>query len=395
MSRTRVVIMITVTALVLGGIGYWLAQRIETYERERVEDIAEKVRRNPFLALERFLAKLGYSVETTRSTRALDEAPGRHDVILVEFSRELFTESRTKRLIDWIEDGGHLVLELGPYDEEEEDLPENALLERLQLRTPDRPADEAEEDHEGDDDEVMPAAKPSGNRRRVATVHAGSQGFKVAYWYGGRWLEDGTGKAETWRIDGMPAVLRYTLGNGQVTLIPSRNIWNNNQIGQNDHAAFLADLLGPPRAKVWVMYYLKVDNLLEIIWRHAAIAVIALSVTLALLLWSLYNRFGPLVVTESRRRRSLGEHVQAMANFAWRHGRAANLLDSTRAELRYRAEVRHPGFQYRTPDDQHAWLAGRIGVTPEAVRQAFEITTDRPEALLAAVSLLQKMRNSL
>ncbi len=382
MNRQRVLILALVTVLVVAGLAYWIVPHIETYERETVEDIAEKVRRNPFLAMERFLVRLGHGVETSRRSEVLDVPPGARDTIVMEFSEELFTAGRTQRLIEWLERGGHLVLEINWAGWDEDDVPENELLERLDLRVPEIPEDDLAEDGES-------------HEPKAATLHAGPQAFAVDSWLGDPWVVDGSGSAEPWRIDGAPAVLRYRLGAGRLTLIPDRTIWNNDRIGQYDHAALLAAVLGTPRGKVWTLYQVKVDNLLQIIWRHAAVAVSALALTLVLALWALYNRFGPLRIPEYRRRRSLGEHVQAMANFAWRHGRAGNLLAAARAALRHRAEMRHPGFQYRTPADQYAWLAERIQVPPAAVHHALETKTERPEALVGAVTLLQKLRDSL
>jgi len=392
MNRQRVLVLVLATALVLAGLAYWIVPHIETYEHEVTENISEKVRQNPFLAMERFLTRLGYSVETSRRTEVLDTHPGNRDTVVMEFSMELLTEERTQSLIEWLERGGHLVLDVPAYGWEEDGVPENELLERLDLRVAEQAAEGSDEDADEAEADADADVDPKKNTR---LLHAGGQTFTVDSWFGGDWVEDGSGTAEAWRVEGVPAVLRYRLGSGRVTLIRDRDIWNNYRIGNHDHAALLAAVLGAPRGKVWVLYNVKVDNLLEIIWRHAAAAVSALALTLALALWSLYNRFGPLTVTEHRRRRSLGEHVQAMANFAWRHGRAGTLLAAARAELRHRAEVRHPGFQYRTPADQYAWLAERLHVPSESVQHALETKTSRADEMIEAVALLQKLRNSL
>lgn len=382
MSRQRILILALVALLVLAGLAYWVALHVESYEQDVVEDISEKARRNPFLAMERFLVRLGHQAGSSSRTEVLDEPSGRHDGIMLEFTEEVFTETRTQKLIEWIEHGGHLVLVVSAAGWEEDGLPENELLERLDLRVPEG----TESDSAEDGDTVW---------QKAGTLYAGKQTFTIDSGFSGAWIEDGSRTAEAWKVNGVPAVLRYRLGAGRLTLVPDRDLWSNDRIGRHDHAAFLAAVFGAPRGKIWVLYHLKIDNLLQIIWRHASFAVLALSLTLMLALWGLYNRFGPLAIPESRRRRSLGEHVQAMANFAWRYGRAVSLLATARAELRHRAEVRHPGFQYRTPADQYAWLAERIPTSPAAVRDALEMKTDRPDAVVGAVILLQKLRNSL
>lgn len=374
--RLPLVLALLAVAVAVGGFIYWIAPHLETYEYEVIENVSEKARRNPFLAMQRFLERLGYAVETSRRSTVLDTPPAEQDTILLEFSQELFSETRTRKLRDWIMRGGHLVLELNPAEWTEDEVPENELLQPLDLR-------------------IREKETPQGAPRTQQQLQAGAQTFTVDPGFVQDWLEDGSGSAETWRAGEVPAVLRYRVGEGRLTLIPTRNLWNNDYIGRHEHAAFLTELLGAPRGKLWVLSNVKLDSLLQIIWRHAMLAVIALLLTTGLVLWGLYNRFGPLTVREHHRRRSLGEHVQAMANFAWQHGRAANLLAAARLQLRQRAELRHPGFQHLQASEQYAWLAGRIQVSPEIVRRALDMQAERAETLIDTVTLLQKLRASL
>ena len=361
-------------ATAVAGFMYWIKPHLETYEYEVVEDVSEKARRNPFLAMQRFLTRYGYSVEINRRSTVLDTPPAEQDTIMLEFSRELFSQTRTRKLREWIRRGGHLVLEIVP---DEDGIPKNELLDPLELRV-----------YEKDTKRV------DGQKKIQLQTDAQTLAIHTSY-LEEDWLEDGSGNAETWYADGVPAVLRYRLGEGRLTLIPARYQWSNDLIGRHDHAAFLLELLGTARGKLWMFINVRLDSLLEIIWRHAKLTVIALMLTGGLMLWGFYNRFGPLTIPEHRRRRSLGEHVQAMANFAWRHGRAASLLASARTQLRQRAELRHPGFQHLQPSEQHAWLAERIHVSPETVRRALDTPTERAETLIETVTLLQKLRASL
>lgn len=368
------VLALLAVATAVAGFIYWIKPHLETYEYEVVEDVSEKARRNPFLAMQRFLTRYGYSVEINRRSTVLDTPPAEQDTIMLEFSQELFSETRTRKLQDWITRGGHLVLEIVP---DEDGIPENELLDPLELQVR--------------ENEVQTVAG-----QKEMQLQAGAQTLAIDTSFVKEvWLEDGSGSAETWSAEGIPAVLRYRIGAGHLTLIPTRDLWNNDRIGRHDHAALLLEVLDAVRGKLWVFLNVRLDSLLQIIWRHAKLAVIALMVTGGLVLWGFYNRFGPLTIPEHRRRRSLGEHVQAMANFAWRHGRAANLLASARMQLRQRAELRHPGFQHLQPSEQHAWLAERIHVSPETVRHALDLQTERSETLIETVTLLQKLRASL
>lgn len=380
MSRWRALILVLASAAVLGGLAYWIVPKLERVEHEVVENVSEKARRNPFLALERFLARLGYAVETGHRADVIDRPPAATDTIVVEFSEEVFSPSRTKRMMDWIAAGGHLMLQVDAGRWSTDDVPPNALLDLAEVS--------AVYDEERDDDDET-AAGPS-----RYLLKRGTDSYEVGLWpY--QYLVDGSGMAEAWTIEDRPQVLRYGLGDGRFTVIIDRRMWQNAHIGELDHAVLLTDILGPAQGKVWVLYRVEVASLPELIWRHGAPAVTGLAVALVLALWALYNRFGPVHVPPVSRRRSLGEHVQAIAAFAWRYGRADGLLQSARTALRHRAESRYPGFQYKSADEQSAWLAGRIGQSPAAVRHALEAEVRTHDQLIEVTRLLQEMRNSL
>lgn len=376
MTRARIVVLALAAAAVLAGLGSWLAPRLERVEIETVDNISERARRNPFLALERFLGRLGHEVETGHRAELLDRALAPGDTVIVAFSDEVFTTARSRRLLAWIEAGGHLVLELDGERWADGEPPANLLLDRIgvwaeRLAGPDGPPP-----------------------LRAHRLQAGHESFAVELALRDALLDD-SASAEAWTVDGHPQVLRYRHGHGRLTVLTTRAPWRNDAIGKAEHAALLAALLGRPHGRVWVLYRVQATSLAELLWRHGTPALIALAVALGLALWALYDRFGPLEHGSAMRRRSLGEHVQALAAFGWRHGRAAGLLHAARAALRQRAESRHPGFQRRSPDGQVAWLAERIGREPAEVRRALEAEARRPEQLIGMVRLLQQMRNSL
>lgn len=380
MSRQRILVLALVSIAVLGALAWWVVPRLERVETDVVENVSEKARRNPFLAMERYLARLGYAVETGHRADVIDRPPAATDTIVVEFSEEVFSPARTRRIMDWIAAGGHLVLEIDAARWAGDEVPPNALLDLAKVSAE---YDEEREDEDSEADGPAPYALRTGTGR-----------YEVGLWPR-QYLVDGSGVAEAWTIEDRPQVLRYGYRDGLFTVIIDRRLWQNTHIGEFDHALLLTDILGPPGGKVWVLYRVEVASLPELVWQYGARAVVAFAVALALALWALYNRFGPVHLPPGGRRRSLGEHVQAVAAFAWRYGRAAPLLHATRAALRHRAEARYPGFQHKSADEQIEWLAARIGRTGTEVRRALEAEVRHHEQLVEVTRLLQEMRNSL
>jgi hypothetical protein len=379
MNARRVLILVLAAVAVLGGLVYWIVPKLERVEQEVVENVSEKARRNPFLAMERYLGRLGYAVETGHRADVIDRPPAATDTIVVEFSEEVFSPARTRKIMEWIAAGGHLVLEIDAARWATDEVPPNALLDLAKVS--------AEYDEERDDEDE--AVAPPRYR-----LEAGGESYQVGLWpY--QYLVDGSGVAEAWTVEGRPQVLRYGYREGLFTVIIDRRMWQNAHIGEFDHALLLTAILGPPGGKVWVLYRVEVASLPELIWQYGARVVVAFAFALALALWALYNRFGPVHVPPLGRRRSLGEHVQAIAAFAWRYGRAATLLHAARTALRYRAEARYPGFQHKSADEQIEWLAARVGRTGAEVRRALEAEVRHHEQLVEITRLLQEMRKSL
>ena len=92
------------------GLTAWFFANFERQTLEVPVGASMEARRNPFLAAERFLARLGIPVESVAGRDLLRQFPPTSDTLVVNGLGPLNPE-RQEALRAWIEGGGHLVVE--------------------------------------------------------------------------------------------------------------------------------------------------------------------------------------------------------------------------------------------------------------------------------------------
>lgn len=113
-------------------------------------------------------------------------------------------------------------------------------------------------------------------------------------------------------------------------------------------------------------------------------------------LWARALRFGPLVPSPARERRSLLEHVAASGEHQWRYGDELRLFDAMREAFLARLRRRDPQAAMLEGDARTARLAERLGLPRTAVADALTPPDPRDaKAFLARIALLVRMRNRL
>ncbi|MEJ2133197.1 MAG: DUF4350 domain-containing protein, partial [Gammaproteobacteria bacterium] len=107
--RGRTVAIASVAGLVIAGIGLWL-YTTEWVEMRQNGGYTEEAVLNPFLAAGLFLERLGTEVESRVGLELLDDLPPVSHTLLVASSWRTLSERRVAALIEWVEQGGHLIM---------------------------------------------------------------------------------------------------------------------------------------------------------------------------------------------------------------------------------------------------------------------------------------------
>ena len=325
----RWVLPVVLLALVVGGSAWFLANFDHVPVTERVGPSGE-ARVRDFLAAERFAGRMGLRARELRAVPDLDRlAPG---VLILPGGRQLLEEARVRRLVGWMQAGGHLIVEaesLGVDDP----LLVSLGIERAQAPQPlARPA----------------VAMPGGRSLRVAFPDRMSVATRI----------------ETTLRAG-DRLVSYPVGKGQVTVATSLSFARNSFIGDDDHAEFLWALLQlTPAHELQVYVRPERLSLTAFLLEHALPTLAAGAALLALWLWRIAPRFGPVTPDAPPARRRLLDHLRASGRYFWAQGLRARLVLAARDAALRAVGRSQPDFASISQAARHQRLAELMGNDP-------------------------------
>ena len=370
-----------ITILVIAaGVGLFLVY-FEQVEEEITTGYSVAARHNPYLAAERFMEKLGYDISASRERDKLDEAldHDEYNVIITSYSHQFEIPQRRERLLNWVKQGGHLVLEVKTNDTSDDAALKRPLLNEFGVSPVSK--NPLFEDYEEIQSEVQIYQDGVVLQASFLPRHAlevNNDDYTVI-----SSDENGTHLVE------------FEMGEGIVTLLSDMELWRNQKIGEYDHAALLGEVLGKSPGRIWLLYYISMPSLFEILWREAKWVVIPSIVFLVFFLWSLNNRFGPFILDVKRQRRSLVEHIEAAGHFDWRFNQGATLLAGARGDLIQHIESRHPNWDKKSDDEKLDWICDKTKIPQPRINHALHGDCHTHAAFLHAVSTLQTLRKLL
>jgi hypothetical protein len=330
---SRWLVPLAVVALVAAGVIWFLS----TYERVpgRVwVGPSGEARRNVYLAAGRLAERMGLATRELRSLPELDTLSP-DSVLLLPSRRQALDPRRLQDIVDWVESGGgHLIVEaelLGVTD---------PLFELLDISRAAAPAP------------AKPAsiALPDGRRMTVSI-------------FGAMTLQAGN--------SGAARYVSFDYGEGRVSALTGLQFARNQLLGDEDNAAFFWHLLRlTPAAELQV--YLRPErlSLWGFLTQYAAPVLAAAVALLALWLWRIAPRFGPVRPDAPPARRRLLDHLRASGRFYWAQGLRGPLVVAARdAALRAIGRAQ-PDFPHSS-DQARAARVAALAQIPEQEAQRF------------------------
>ncbi|MCW8891298.1 MAG: DUF4350 domain-containing protein [Sedimenticola sp.] len=363
--RTKVVLSVMGLLLLL-LVGWWIQWFYANHEQQTREiktDVSPLAKRNPLLAAELFLRRIGLQSESVSGRDFLLNPPEATGLLVVSRLGGSLPEERQEALLAWVRRGGHLVIS-PPSGWGDDDAQANSLLDYLGVEVfwPDS------EGQEGDS---------SGAALGSADAHApilfqlpGVAGEVAVAFTDQRVLFDSRGHAE-WQVESDEGahLLQFDIGRGQITVLSDQAFFSNARIGEHDHALFLAQL-AVSSSRVWLLYSSEMPSLIQLLWRQASELVISLMGLLLLIVWFMTQRSGPVLVAESFGRRNLMEHLIAVGHYVWKVDQARETFTRSQAALEQRWLTRHPLLAGMKQEERCQWIADHAGLMPASVSQA-------------------------
>jgi hypothetical protein len=361
-------LLLLLLALLVWG-GYWFVQNFERHSEEIRSGFSTQARRNPLLAAERYLQRLGLDVESLSGRQYLSSPPAEPGVLLVKDLGPSLPLERETRLLEWVQSGGHLIASVGRLPATDE--PGNHLLETLGVRLVELDTDESDSPLEL----VMP-----GDREAIRVDFDSSRGLRYE------------GEDAHWQVPAAEGyhLLSFAWGQGAITLLSDNRFLNNGQIDEQDHALFLARLISGER-RAWLLYSSQMPSLATLLWRNVPYLVISGGTLVLVLLWWLTYRSGPLLVQANPQRRDLLEHLQASAEFVWSQDWAQALRQRTRQQVEKLWLQRHPRLERMERNARCEWLAARTGLNSQAVHEGLYGEDNEAWMLIETSATLQRL----
>jgi hypothetical protein len=356
--------------LLAGGLWLWFDANYERRLQEVQVDASPAARRNPFLAAERFLTRVGIDARSVAGLELLRHPPDAGDMLVIAGLPPL-DAARQGKLRAWLEAGGHLLVE---------------AVHEHPPDTPPRP--EVFLDRFGAALRQLEYVRSAAVAVAKLAVPGHPEPLRVGFhphWY----LEDLSGEAQARALaDGKARLLQYRVGDGLLYVV-SDSLWLGNEaIGEYDHALLLA-VLAADRGTVWLLHDVSMPGLAVLLWRAAPAAILSAALLLALWLWHLGARLGPLLPPPAAGRRDLLEHLQAAGDFLWRLGRGGALVQQTRRRIERHWLQRHPPLQALDQAGRAARIAELSGLGHAAVHAALYAPVGDAARLVTITRTLQ------
>lgn len=396
--RQALLISLLVVAALAGF--YWGVQLLPWRYEEVDHGFTDEARRNPFLAAKLFLEQQNVPVSSARGLSHLDDLPAPEGGVLLIYSTEgILSSVQTERLWHWVEQGGHLIINANSFNDLSNGENRSPLLQRLGVAV--RPV--AGKSDRGRDRffntfslffDHRQGKCPDEEQVMEIEFKNEPENLKIAL-NSNAYLEN-RGKLESVAAvnnDGAQ-LMRYFIGAGMVTLVTDMGFWSNSYIACYDHAYLLWKMIGD--GEVLILSHAYVPSLFTLLWQKAALAVTLLLLLLLAWLWRRSRRFGPLLLENHSRRRSLMEHLHASAMFSWRRGAITESIEALRRSIRARMILHHPGYKQLTRDEQYLLIARLTAIDPNEVSRVMsEAVTAKPQQLTELVQSLQQIRNRI
>ncbi|MCB1739919.1 MAG: DUF4350 domain-containing protein [Gammaproteobacteria bacterium] len=369
--------------LVLAVLGY-LAWHFDPHQRSVRVGYSGEAGHDGLYAARKLLLQLGVDAGTPTLDDWLLALDSPREVVLLGSGFALRRETRVRRVLAWVAQGGHLLLQpqhvVGPNLNQRDalDLAEQFGVRLVDSRdSPLRVADElvdAERSGSWDDDELasqeLSYVELVGTRDILAIEISRADRLSL---HGADVVGTETG-AQVIARDLLGAVaVRVAHGAGRITFLLSTGPFHNPRLQRLDHAQFLYRLVTDGYAGGSVLMVDRNETvawLPVLIWHRAPQVVLCAALLIVIGIWSRLRRLGPALAPPPAEARGLTDQLRALGRLVWRSGDEAFLLAGMQRGLVQRIERRVPGWGRLSEPEATAAVARLCDMEPGVVRTA-------------------------
>lgn len=391
--------------LVIGAITWWFLTNFDHIEQPVYQGLQGEARDDVYLAMKRFLIKEGVQVDerkpSTTGSAKFAGWPAGGTVMLGDRRHVGMTPERVRQTLEWVDAGGHLILEAEFPGRPDPLLAALDLDRRQQTRNfnnaPTR--------------KMTPAERTAAwlNQNLTDVVLPGNPRVYKVQFSPYQSLADPKNHA-AWKVENEQGLRMVHLkrGAGQITVVSNfdwlgysgtmgikRETYQPTNIGKFDHAELLMALLRlnpnyarQPLRLIWSNDEISLwDKLLTEAW----MALAALAALVLMWLWRVIPRFGPLEPEPPPAEQRLAAHLEASGRFFWKYLSPHVVYLKLRDAFERRLAERRPGLAALRPAERAKELARLINVNASAVAQALDAPVQSATEFVRNVRVLQRL----
>lgn len=375
-------IIITVVLFIIMGL--FLYFHIEKYTIEKRVEQPYEVRRNPFLAAEYYLKQRHQKVTVINNIQLFKTLSPHKQTVLLLGDRNNFSTNQIQLLLDWVKQGGILIVEANRTTLSKKPNNTDNLLTPLGIQV---------------------SKSYDYDKTNDVKLYIENEEKPAHFKFNDSWqLIDQKGIATFWAATnkGTIKLLQFTYGKGKITVLSSAYIWRNNAIGNNDHA--------------WLLSYLTAGYPVTILYKpisqtkqHPSVLLAAIKnyphtllVSMALIfliLWFIAIRSGPLESPIEKNRRQLPLQLTAQGNFLYKQIGQQQLIMLLQQEIYYLVKKRSPHFDSLANDEQYNFLSKLTQQPITSIRRIMSPMTSHSRfskvEFTQIIIALQAIRNAL
>ncbi|MDH5572186.1 MAG: DUF4350 domain-containing protein [Gammaproteobacteria bacterium] len=391
---------------------------MEPYEETKDYGWDKKALQNPYLAAEQYLHKLGMPVISSNSFEKLKHLPEGGTVFISNGSKVL-TAKRVDKLLQWVNNGGHIIIAAPVYNKDKPD----ALLTKFNV-----------ENHpvENNKKSKVKGQKKLSTRMEELNKLNGIKNYnadkldnnipddeitrlkftdldtdieinfspKTHLTHPALYADDNdtlTEPTPSYWIGSEYGVhfMQFDVGDGLLTVISDKGIWDSHNIGTLDHA-YLIWTLSNHFSEVILLYGAQMPSIFNFFWKYAFETI--LSGSIFLLAWLIFKgrRFGKIHPQTSGAHRSIAEHIQASSNYLWRNRKFEQLLQPVRQDVIQHLHKYFPSYSYLDHNEKIHLISEHTKIDTEQIELALMNSSDNnSQDFQHIMSTLQKIRNAI
>ena len=364
----RWLIALGVLALLV-GLGY--VARETFFEKTSVEvdrGYSGEAAYNPFFALRQLVVGLGAEA---RTVSGLNQLPPSGYVLVLAMDDRPLVSREVDRLLDWVEQGGHLIVPARPKSISQPFLEHSGV----QLFGKDQ----------ADEDDHLSESNFRTERLSWPKLYVSEDSEEIIV------RSDGETDA-SWALTSVH-------GEGLVTVPVSLRVLENDHLASAQHADLgwwlVSDQEGTAPEGVWIAFRQAPVSVWTLLAERARPVVLALALLCAAALALFARPFGPRLEPPPRNRRHLDEHLKATGRFLWDREVEHALLRAVQGEAE-RHLVRGGQPTARQIAVLVQQTAATHGLDAKDVQRALQLPSTRdPQQFTDTIHVLEQLRRKL